>query len=149
MQVLRQSGDIWQVTDIVSDDILPGDIWPVPDWARGAGVIVTGEDGHPRLRTAEETAALDAQEQQARQLAKSERQKGLENSYLKLCDQVAGNTDHTKLGFEELKAGLLAIPDTTTAINTALYLLALNDEMVYLAGVGWWDNCVWHPEVEQ
>lgn len=84
-------------------------------------------------------------EQYAADLAANGTRYALQNQYLALCDQLAGGTNHVKLGFADLEAivkGLMAT-DPNTAVALSLQLLTLNAALVREGGVQWWDNCEW------
>lgn len=71
-----------------------------------------------------------------------------ENSYLSMCDQISGQTNHVKLSFLDLTTALNALQATNPmlAISTSLQLLTL-DAALKRFDIKWWDTCTWHPEI--
>ena len=93
----------------------------------------------------EEKNAVDAAEEAARQAKKALVLKTAENAYLTMCDQLSGQTAHTKLGFGELKTIIGTLPAEQQVLVT-LNLLALDAELKREGGLMWWDDCAWHPD---
>lgn len=112
------------------------------------GTQTEAEDLPVEVLTEEQIAQREAEQAQANLLANAERWT-YENAYLSMCDQLTGSTTHAKLGFAELEAIIVAIPDAELSKTLALQLLKLNSALVYHGGTRWWDTCVWHPEITQ
>ena len=95
-------------------------------------------------RDAYDVAQAEAAEL-ARQAAKNDTLKGIENEFISLCQQLgfAG-----KAGFDELEAVLLEMADRDQARDISLKLLSI-DAAGKRYDARWFDDCVWHPEIAE
>jgi hypothetical protein len=87
-----------------------------------------------------------AEAERARQAAKSLVVRTAENRFLALCDTLTGLTTHVKLSFEAITTILAAMPPEQSIV-LSLQLLAIDAELKREAGLQWWDDCAWHPEL--
>lgn len=112
------------------------------------------------LEAAQEQAI--EQEETARQASKPLDLKRIENDYIKLCDTVTGSAAHVKLTTAQLKAAGSQLTDQSAFLSAFVELMALKNEAEReygrwvqdtegMPGQGtfWWDDCCWHPEIEE
>jgi len=86
-----------------------------------------------------------AQEEQARQLAKSLALRTAENRFLAMCDLLTNSTSHAKLSFAQIETIIKSLPLEQQPL-VSIELLAIDAELKREGGLLWWDDCVWHEE---
>ena len=109
-------------------------------------VIVPPQINIAEEQAAEEAARIEAERQ--RQLNKPLALRQAENRFMLMCKWISGAPAPVKLGFDELDTIIKAIPDQLTAAAAAIELLAIDSQGKREGGLTWWDDCVWHSEIE-
>ena len=77
---------------------------------------------------------------------KSIQLKVAENRFLSMCDLLAGQTNHIKLGFADLEGIISGITNSEQQVFISVNLLSIDAECKREGGLMWWDTCSWHPD---
>jgi hypothetical protein len=128
---------------LVSSKAEPESGWRVTKWN-----VLLNDGG--------ETVRLEIEEQEniaAVELAANGERWALDNRYIGYCDQLrvalGGQQTKTKLGFEELEPMMLTLKAASLqSYNDLRDAMQVANSALIRFDVRWWDNCVWHPEVE-
>lgn len=96
----------------------------------------------------EERKRKEAEEEaeRQRQLNKSLDQKIAENGFLSICDTLTQSTSHAKLSFDQLRAIINTLPNEQQ-VYFFMQLQANDSQLQREAGLKWWDDVIWHPEI--